>query len=178
MTRLKTAGKFLALTATALGCALACAQTPTTLKGAVERAILQNPEVKYRFHNLEAAQEERKSAEGAWFPRVDLEAATGTYNTLRPSLASTLGYSGNRASIQLRQVLFDGFATRNEVRRLSYSQQTAYYELLSASNQTGLETARAYLDVLRYRDLLTLAASNYSTTWKSTTALSRKPKPV
>ena len=176
MTRLKTAGKFLALTATALGCALACAQTPTTLKGAVERAILQNPEVKYRFHNLEAAQEERKSAEGAWFPRVDLEAATGTYNTLRPSLASTLGYSGNRASIQLRQVLFDGFATRNEVRRLSYSQQTAYYELLSASNQTGLETARAYLDVLRYRDLLTLAASNYSTHLEVHNRLEQKTK--
>ena len=70
MTRLKTAGKFLALTATALGCALACAQTPTTLKGAVERAILQNPEVKYRFHNLEAAQK-NANAEGAWFPRVD-----------------------------------------------------------------------------------------------------------
>jgi len=176
MIPLKTTGKFLALTATALGCALANAQTPTTLKGAVERAILQNPEVKYRFHNLEAAQEERKSAEGAWFPRIDLEAATGTYNTLRPSLASTLGYSGNRASVQLRQILFDGFATRNDVRRLSYSQQTAYFELLSVSNQTGLETVRAYLDVLRYRDLLALAASNYSTHLEVHNRLEQKTK--
>ena len=160
---MKFANKTVLFIAIAMGVAMVHAQTPTTLKDAVERAILQNPEVKLRFHNLEAAEQERKAAEGGWFPRVDLEAATGAYNTLRPSLASTLGYSSNRASIQLRQMLFDGFATSEDVRRLSYSQQAAYYELLSASNQTGLETVRAYLDVLRYRDLLVLAANNYTT---------------
>ncbi|MEY4735773.1 MAG: hypothetical protein RL302_92 [Pseudomonadota bacterium] len=157
------ATKTLLLTAFAMSVAMVHAQTPTTLQAAVERAILQNPEVKLRFHNLEAAEHERKAAEGGWFPRVDFEAATGAYNTLSPSLGSALGYSGNRASIQLRQMLFDGFATSEDVRRLSYGQQAAYYELLSASNQTGLETVRTYLDVLRYRDLLALAASNYTT---------------
>jgi adhesin transport system outer membrane protein len=158
---MKISGKVLLLTAATMGAVTALAQAPTTLKGAVEQAILQNPEVKLRFHNLEAAQQERKVAEGAWLPRIDLEAATGAYNTLRPSLSSSLDYSANRASIQLRQTLFDGFATLYDVRRLSYSQQAAYYELLTASNQTALETAKAYLDVLRYRDLLALAATNY-----------------
>ncbi len=160
---MKFTNKTILFTVFAMCAPLVQAQTPTTLKDAVERAILQNPEVKLRFHNLEAAEQERKAAEGGWFPRIDFEAATGAYNTLSPSLASALGYSGNRASIQLRQTLFDGFATSEEVRRLSYSQQATYYELISASNQTGLETARAYLDVLRYRDLLVLAASNYTT---------------
>ena len=44
---------------------LAAAQTPTTLKDAVERAILQNPEVKLRFHNLEAAKQDLKAGQGA-----------------------------------------------------------------------------------------------------------------
>lgn len=173
---MKISGKVLVITVATLGVVAAFAQTPTTLKSAVEQAILQNPEVKLRFHNLEAAQQERKVAEGAWLPRVDLEAATGAYNTLRPSLSSSLDFSANRASIQLRQTLFDGFATLYDVRRLSYSQQAAYYELLAASNQIALETARAYLDVLRYRDLVALAATNYTTHLEVHERLEQKTK--
>lgn len=151
-------------------------QSPGTLKDAVERAILQNPEVKLRFHNLEAAKAERSVAEGAWLPRIDLEIAGGSYETKTPSLASTLGYSGNRASLQLRQTLFDGFATLHETRRLSYAQQTAYFDLLSASNQTALEVARAYLDVLRYRELVQLAADNFNSHQEVHDRLSQKVK--
>jgi adhesin transport system outer membrane protein len=137
--------------------------SPTTLKAAVERAVLQNPEVKYRFHNFEASQHERKAAEGAWLPRVDVEAGVSSNRSVRPSLASASTYSANRASIQLRQTLFDGFATQSEVRRLSHAQQASYYDLQSASNQIGLETARAYLDVIRYRELVQMAEDNLLT---------------
>ena len=139
------------------------APSPTTLKAAVERAVLQNPEVKYRFHNFEASQQERKAAEGAWLPRVDVEAGVSSNRSVRPSLASASTYSANRASIQLRQTLFDGFATQSEVRRLSHAQQASYYDLQSASNQIGLETARAYLDVIRYRELVQMAEDNLLT---------------
>jgi adhesin transport system outer membrane protein len=163
MNRLTAISQAIALVALSVGANAQTAPSPTTLKDAVERAILQNPEVKLRFHNFEASQEERKSAQGAWLPRVDLEAATSSNETLRPSLSSPKSYSGDRASIQLRQTLFDGFATLSEVRRLSYVQQSAYYELQSASNQTGLEAARAYLDVIRYRELVEMAADNLTT---------------
>ncbi len=162
MTKLRTIS-YAVLIATASYCPWATAQSsPSTLKDAVERGILQNPEVKLRFHNLEAAKAERRGAEGAWLPRVDLEVAGGKYETLTPSFGTTVNYPDNRASLQLRQTLFDGFATLHEVRRLSYAQQTAYYDLLSVSNQTALEVARAYLDVLRFRDLVQLAADNFT----------------
>lgn len=162
MNRLTAISQAIALFALAAGVHAQTLQvpSPTNLKDAVERAILQNPEVKLRFHNFEASQEERKSAEGGWRPKVDLEAATSSNQTLKPSLSSAASYNGNRASIQLRQTLFDGFATLNEVRRLSYAQQSTFYELQSASNQTGLEVARAYLDVTRYRELVEMAADN------------------
>ena len=137
-------------------------QAPGSMKEAIERAILQNPEVKLRFHNLEAAKAERGVAQGAWLPRIDLEVAAGTYETKSPALPSTADYNGNRATLQLRQTLFDGFATLHETRRLSYAQQAAYYDLLSASNQTALEAARAYTDVLRFRELVQLAADNFT----------------
>ncbi len=139
------------------------ANAPVTLKDAVERAVLQNPEVKLRFHNLEAAQQERTAAKGAWMPRVDLEVAGGRQQTLTPTLASTNEYNSNRAQIQLRQTLFDGFATSSEVRRLNYAQQVAYYDFMSVSNQTALEATRAYIDVVRYRQLVELAAANFTT---------------
>ena len=149
-------------------------QSPGSIKDAVEKAVLQNPEVKLRFHNLEAAKAERKVGEGGWMPRIDLEVAGGSYETKNPALSTALGYSGNRASLQLRQTLFDGFATLHETRRLSYAQQTAYFELLSASNQTALETARAYMDVLRYRELVQLAADNFTTHQEVHDRLSQK----
>jgi adhesin transport system outer membrane protein len=149
-------------------------QPPGTLKEAVERAILQNPEVKLKFHNLEAAKAERGVAQGAWLPRIDLEVAGGTYETKTPSLASSLSYNGNRASVQLRQTLFDGFATLHETRRLSYAQQAAYYDLLASSNQIALEAARAYTDVLRFRELVQLAADNFTTHQEVHDRLSQK----
>ena len=167
MTRLTPLSQAIALALVALSWS-ATAQTspapsPTTVKDAVERAILQNPEVKYRFHNFQASRQELKSAEGAWLPRVDLEAGTSANQIKTPSLASTQSYNANRGSLQLRQTLFDGFATLNDVRRLSHAQQTSCYELQSASNQIGLETARAYLDVIRYRDLVEMASDNLQT---------------
>jgi adhesin transport system outer membrane protein len=107
-------------------------------------------------------------------PRIDLEVAGGTYETKNPALAAALGYSGNRATLQLRQTLFDGFATLHETRRLSYAQQAAYYELLSASNQTALDASRAYLDVLRFRELVQLAADNFTTHQEVHDRLSQK----
>jgi len=137
--------------------------SPANIKEAVERAILQNPEVKLRFHNFQAAQYDKKVGDGAWLPRVDLEATTGTNALKTPGLTSNLNYPSNQITLQLKQTLFDGFAALHEGRRLSYAQLAAYFELLSSSNQNGLEAARAYIDVLRYRELIRLAGENFTT---------------
>ncbi|HPH13938.1 MAG TPA: TolC family protein, partial [Burkholderiaceae bacterium] len=137
---------FLAVTAVALVCSHAFAQSPGTLRDAVEKAVLQNPEVKFRYQNLEAARSEQDVAKGGWRPRVDLEAAIGRESITTPTIASR-SYTGSTTSIQLRQTLFDGYATSSEVRRLGHNRQVAYYELLNASDQIALETVRAYLDV-------------------------------
>lgn len=152
-----------------LACTVAMAQkvapaaSPTTLPQAVERAVLQNPEVKLRFHNLEAAQYERAAAKGGWFPRVDLEVSGGPKQSLTPSLASTLDYNSNRTQLQLSQTLFDGFATSSEIRRLGHAHQAAYFDLMAVSNQTALEVSRAYVDVVRFRELVDLASANFTT---------------
>ncbi|WP_179958428.1 TolC family outer membrane protein [Chitinimonas arctica] len=153
----------LALTSLGLSVVTAYAQAPVDLKSAVEQAVLQHPEVRLRHSNLDAAGEEQSAARGAWLPRLDVQAIAGRERKETPTLGSSRSYSHPSTLVELRQTLFDGFATSSEVRRLGHNRQTRYYELLATSDEVALEAARAYIDVLRYRELTELARNNYGT---------------
>lgn len=134
--------------------------TPSTLKEVAQRAVLNSPEVTSKWHAYRAADEEIGVARGGYFPRVDLTAGTGR-ESLRQPTAADRDYTRSGVMLSLNQMLFDGFATRNEVRRLDKARIVRYYELLDASEATALEAGRATLDVLRYRKLVDLAKDNY-----------------
>jgi outer membrane protein, adhesin transport system len=138
------------------------AQSVATLKDSIERAILTNPEVRFKHKNLMAVTNEQDAAKGGWLPRVDLESSIGSRKSVNPEAPTVGNYGHSGTSLLLRQILFDGFATSSDVRRLGHARLTSYYELLSASDQIGLETARAYIDVLRHRELVKLASDNYA----------------
>lgn len=132
-----------------------------TLKDAAQAAVLKSPEVLARWHAFREASEETGVAKGGFLPRLDLSAATFKERTLQRDVNTDLSYSGNEASLTLRQMLFDGFATSSEVKRLGKAKLVRYYELLDASENTALEAGRAYLDVARYRAQTELAEDNY-----------------
>jgi len=134
--------------------------SPATLKEVAQRAILNSPEVTSKWHAYRAADEETGVARGGYYPRVDLTAGAGR-ESLRQPTAADRDYTRSGVMLSLNQMLFDGFATRNEVRRLDKARLVRYYELLDASETTALEASRAYLDVLRYRHLVDLAKDNY-----------------
>lgn len=136
-------------------------QAPMTLKEIAQQAVLNSPEVTSKWHNLKAAEEEIGVARGGYFPRVDLTAGGGRENLRQPPSSQRVDYSRGSYLLSLNQMIFDGFATRNEVRRLDKARLVRYYELLDASENVALEAGRAYLDVLRYRFLLNLAEDNY-----------------
>lgn len=143
-------------------CSAAAAAEPTvTLQDVVKKAIVSNPEVQARWHALLASQQEQEVARGGYFPRVDLRAGVGRENLDPPSLPNT-NMTRRGAALTLNQMLYDGFATRDEVARLAYAKLVRYYELLDASETTALEATRAYLDVLRYRELSILAQENFA----------------
>ena len=134
-----------------------------TLPEAVEQAILRNPEVMARWHQFRASGDEISAAKGGYLPRVDLTGHVGHEWRDYPATGSQ-NFSQPGVQIELRQMLFDGFATRSAVRQASYASQTRYYELLAASDKVGQEAAQAYLDVLRYQRLTDLARDNWATT--------------
>ncbi|MFC7420445.1 TolC family outer membrane protein [Iodobacter arcticus] len=137
------------------------AAAPATLQDAAERAITNNPELRARWFEFRASVEDVAAARGGYLPQVDFQAYAGREWQKRPS-GDTGGFNHPGASLTLRQMLFDGFATSNEVQRLGYARLTRYYELLSSSDQVAYESVRAYQDVLRYRELVALAQDNFA----------------
>ena len=149
--------KYLALTLAFLPL-YACAQIQT-LKDATQQAILSNPEVLARWHNFQATGSEREAAAGGYLPSVNLSVGAG-----RDQNENRLGksdFNRNGVTLSLNQMLYDGFATRNEVKRLDHARLVKLFELRDASESVALEVIRAYSDILRYRKLVELAEDNY-----------------
>jgi adhesin transport system outer membrane protein len=133
------------------------------LKEAAQEAVLRNPEVVAKWHAFREATESIDVAAGGYLPKLDLSANLKREHLETPGTPNTidLEYTTRGTSLQLTQMLFDGFATKSEVERFSYAQRVRYFELLQASEATALDAAQAYNDVLRYRKLYQLAEENY-----------------
>lgn len=139
------------------------AQVPQhfTLKDAAQAALLKNPEVQARWHAFREASEEIGVARGGYLPQVDLIVASAQEKIVQKRVGVDASYNTNDAGINLRQMIFDGFATSSEVKRLGKAKLVRYFELLDASENVALEAGRAYLDVVRYRFHVFLAEENY-----------------
>ncbi len=130
-----------------------------TLKDSTQQAILSNPEVLARWHNFQAAGSERDVASGAYLPSVNLGAGAG--KDQNDNRLGKTDFNRNSATLSLNQMLYDGFLTRNELKRLDHTRLVRLFELYDTSESIALEVVRAYSDVLRYRKLVTLAEDNY-----------------
>lgn len=131
-----------------------------SLKEMVEKTITSNPEVQARYHKFLEAGYEQETVRGGFLPQADVvstyrkqeELVRNTGNTQIPRMNNEL---------VLRQMIFDGFATSSEVKRLGHASRVRYFELQSTMQTTTLEFMRAYLDTLRYRELMQFAKDNY-----------------
>lgn len=161
--------RWVATAATLLVAGSSLAADVSTLSGAVEEAVMRNPEVVARYHVMTATSEEVKVARGGLYPRLDLRGYIGSETLEQRDMSPGAGpdrwdtYNVDGGALTLRQLLFDGFATSKEVKRLKYAKRVRYYELLATAEDAALEATRAYLDVVKYRKLLDLARDNYAT---------------
>lgn len=144
-----------------LMCNSAYATEPlVTLKDMVEKTVTSNPEVQSRYHRFLESGFEQKVVRGGFLPRADI---VSTYRNQEELVKSADGTAIPRFNneLVLKQMIFDGFATSNEVKRLGHANRVRYYELQSAMQSTTLEFIRAYIDSMRYRELSQFAKDNY-----------------
>ncbi len=132
--------------------------TAGNLTEVAQRAINTNPEVQASWNGFQAAMNEVGVARGNYFPSVDLVGGVGREAREGDGRGS---FSSDFVEISLTQMLYDGFATRSAVEQLDRAKLVRYYELLGASEEVALEATRAYLDVQRFRELVSLARDNY-----------------
>ncbi|HDS1748722.1 MULTISPECIES: TolC family outer membrane protein [Pseudomonas] len=132
-----------------------------TLPEVMQKALEVHPEIQAGVNARVAADYQLRAAKGGYLPRVDVTAGYGREGTDSPS-------TGNRwetlnrgeSAIRLRQMVFDGFATSNEVGRQQATVNARAYSLMDTSERTALDVAQVYLDVLSRREMVRLAEEN------------------
>lgn len=136
------------------------AQPVVQLRDLVEKTITSNPEVQARYHKFLEAGYEQGVARGNFLPDANI---VSTYRNQEEMIKQNNGTAIPRMNneLVLRQMLFDGFATSNDVKRLGHTSRVRYYELQSVMQNITLEFLRAYIDSLRYRELIQYAKDNY-----------------
>jgi adhesin transport system outer membrane protein len=138
----------------------ALADVHLTLKEVAQKVVLTNPEVLAKWHAFKAAGGDVDVARAGLYPRIDYTYGTGKEDLKQPGVADR-DYNRSGHMLTLNQMLYDGFATANDVKRMDKLRLTRYFELLDVAEAAALEAARAYFDVIRYRQLLLLAEANY-----------------
>jgi len=132
----------------------------TALKEIMQKAALNSPEVLTKWHAFTAADAEIDVARSALKPKIDVTAGIGR-ERLRQPPSTNLDYQSEGLTFTLNQMLYDGFTSVGDVKRLGKAKLTRYFELLEAAEATAFEAAQAYYDVIRYRAMYQLAEQNY-----------------
>jgi adhesin transport system outer membrane protein len=137
----------------------AAAANVSGLKEAITQGVMISPRVNADWYNFAARGYAEQGARGSYYPSVDLSSRIGREDRDTPLIdIGDFGYDATQFSIT--QMLFDGFATRDEVARLGYDKLSQYYNFKRASEEVALEVAVTYLDAVKYQRLVAFARAN------------------
>ena len=135
-----------------------------TLQEAVDATVKTNPDVLAATHERQAVAKEIDQARAGYYPTLDLAVGTGWEMTDNPNTRNAgkgeVHMNRDEASLNLRQMLFDGMETKNEVMRQEARTNSRAFGVASSAENTGLEAVDAYLNVLRRQKLVELAQTN------------------
>ena len=145
----------------------ACVCAPASalsLPDAIDKALEFNPAVRAALHDRDAARYTLRAARGGYSPRLDVEYgyARAELDDRFTRLANTQSdaYERRDASAQITQTLFDGLEVYHRVEGASARLDGARQAAHATADDLALNTAGAYLEVLRRQRTLALAQEN------------------
>ena len=137
-----------------------------TLQQAIQYTVNENPEIQSASSERLAVEQEISQAKAGFFPTVDISVGAGWERSLNTTTEAagegSKSLGRDEASIQLRQMIYDGFATSSEVKRQTARTNSRAYTVFGQAEITALNAVEAYLNVLRREELLNLASENLS----------------
>ncbi len=128
-----------------------------TLQEAVHYVIQTNPTIRAIAFNRLAREQEVIQAKSGFLPSIDASYSFGLESQNEPLDEDTWP---EQWVLGLRQNVFQGFATMNEVKRQKARVKSAAFLLQGNSETTALSVSRVYLNVLRQIELHELAKVN------------------
>lgn len=161
-----------------LSCMLGMAVQAITLPQAIQHAVRTNPDVLRALKECMASKEQWKGSYGNYFPSLDAHAG---YGVERSDNASTRArgeshdtLARQELGLKARQMLFDGMATPNNVRRTRARADAFAWGVVAEANDVALRVAEAYLNVLRQQQLVELARENLQTHQRTAAMIERR----
>jgi outer membrane protein, adhesin transport system len=146
--------------AVSLACAVHAQKLPTQLLEATKTAVLSSPDVQERWKAFRASEYGVAAAAAQRRPQVDATAYAGIQ--ARETGATNFGTANtNGAELTLTQLLFNGGGVAAAVAQADEQRLRTYYELRETSEGISLAVFRAYVDLLRFQELVEVATENY-----------------
>lgn len=150
-------------------CAMAIAAlTPTTarseaLRDALAAAYLNNPRLDSERARLRATDEDVSRAQSGFRPVIQGSASTSRERLTSTPQSSSAGEAEPWGySITLRQNVFDGFQTTNEVSETTALVKAGRETLRQVESEILLQAVTAYMDVVRDEAIVRIRDSNIS----------------
>ncbi len=136
-----------------------------SLRDAVATGIATHPEYGVVAASRRATDEELKQGKALFLPSVDVRGDTGYEytddNATRAGTGDdTEGLWRYDTSVTLTQLLFDGFDAKYEVARQKARVTSSAHRVRETAELVGLSIVESYLEVLRQRQLVTIARQN------------------
>ena len=135
-----------------------------SMKQAVHSAVTNHPTGKARLASQRALAHEVEASRRAYLPQVQVFGDVGKERVSNPSSLSALDDDSwkltREIGVSTSLVLFDGYERANQLYRSSAQLDGATYRLLATSETLALNAVEAYVDVVRHRQLLSIARKN------------------
>lgn len=141
----------------ALGMGFSGWAAAASLQEVVAENIEQNPQIQEALHNYAATLQGIRQAKAGYYPTIDATLGYGYEWTDKENGVQDVELNRREARLNLNQMIFDGFATSSEVDRQQAISASRASALKDQAQQYVLGSSRAYLEVLRREQLLTLA---------------------
>lgn len=146
----------------------------TTLKEAVAHALCTGPDIGIVSHNREAIQAEVRQALAGYYPTVDLSAGYGreyannltTQGETSPGpgqLGAGITLWRSELGIVIRQMLFDGFAVKYDVKGKKARLRAQSWRVNSEAERIALDVSETFLNINLQKKLVIYAQQNVAT---------------
>lgn len=132
-----------------------------TIEQAVEKAVHTSPALQQTWSRVQSYEENTEVARADYFPTVFITAGVGEEQTdFISGLEVDERLDRTELGLIVRQSLFSGLRTVNDVSRLSSEERSERFRLYAEAESTAMEAVEYYLELLLARQTLDIARQN------------------